>query len=50
MFTVDIFKAKAVGMNLGASEKAFSETPISAKAYYDSSKGGICEIVAIKKV
>jgi hypothetical protein len=35
-------------MNLGAQEKAFSETPVSAKAYFDSAKGGICKIRAIK--
>lgn len=48
MFEIDVFKAKAIGMNLGAQEKAFSETPVSAKAYFDSAKGGICKIRAIK--
>lgn len=48
MFEIDVFKAKAIGMNLGAQEKAFSETPVSAKAYYDADKGGICKIRAIK--
>jgi hypothetical protein len=48
MFEIDVFKAKAIGMNLGAQEKAFSETPVSAKAYFDADKGGICKIRAIK--
>lgn len=48
MFEIDVFKCKAVGLNLGAQEKAFSETPISAKAFFDSAKGGICKIRAVK--
>lgn len=48
MFEIDVFRAKAIGLNLGSQEKAFSETPISAKAYYDADKGGICKIRAIK--
>lgn len=48
MFEIDVFKCKAIGLNLGAQEKAFSETPVSAKAFYDADKGGICKIRAIK--
>jgi hypothetical protein len=47
MFEIDVFKCKAIGLNLGAQEKAFSETPVSAKAFYDASKGGICKIRAV---
>jgi len=50
MVEIDVFKAKAIGANLGAAEKAFSETPISAKAYFDSAKNGICKITMIKPV
>lgn len=48
MFEIDVFKCKAIGLNLGAQEKAFSETPVSAKAFFDADKGGICKIRAIK--
>lgn len=48
MFEIDVFKCKAIGANLGAQEKAYSETPISAKAFYDSVKKGVCKIRAVK--
>jgi hypothetical protein len=44
MFEIDVFRAKALGMDLGAQEKAFAETTISLEAFYDSTKSGIAKI------
>jgi hypothetical protein len=48
LFEIDVFKAQGGGGSLGANEKAFSETAITATAFYDSVKGGIARITAVK--
>lgn len=48
MFTLDIFKLKAIGMPIGFTEKAFSEAEITARASYDSSKNGVFSAISIK--
>lgn len=41
---IDVFKLKAIGLGLGAERKAFGQSEYSAKASYDQSRNGICEI------
>ena len=48
LFEIDVFKCQGGGMSIGANEKAFSETPITAKAFYDSVKGGVAKITAVR--
>lgn len=45
---IDVFKCRGGGMNIGANEKAFAETPITATAFYDTVRGGVAEITNIK--
>jgi hypothetical protein len=44
LFEIDAFKMKAIGMNLGADRKAFGQSEYSAKASYDQTLNGICDI------
>ena len=44
MFEIDIFRLKAIGMPIGFTANEFSEAEITAKAFYDSSKGGVFSI------
>jgi hypothetical protein len=48
LFEIDVFALQGAGGNLGANEKAFSETSLTAKASYDSVKGGIAKLTAVK--
>lgn len=47
LFEIDCFRLVGNGMSLGADEKTYSETSITATAFYDSAKGGICKIRTI---
>lgn len=44
LFEIDIFRLKGSGLPIGFEEKAFSESSITAVAFYDSTKDGICQI------
>lgn len=44
MFEIDVFRAKAIGMSLGAQEKAYSSWSVTAKCSYDSSRSGVYSI------
>lgn len=48
MFELDAFKCRSVGLPLGFQEKAFSEADAKAKLLYDSAKGGVFAMRAIK--
>jgi hypothetical protein len=41
---IDAFKMKAIGMTIGAERKAFGQSEYSAKASYDSDRGGLYEL------
>ena len=47
LFEIDVYRAVGNGLSLGADEKAFSESSITATAFYDSTKNAICKIRAI---
>lgn len=47
LFEIDVYRAVGNGLSLGADEKAFSESSITATAFYDSAKNAICKIRAI---
>ena len=47
LFELDIFRVKAIGLPFGLEEKAFSEAEITAKAFYDSAKGGVFSVRSI---
>lgn len=49
LFEVDAFRCKGAGLPLSLQEKTFGEAEIKATAFYDSVKGGICKIRAVKK-
>lgn len=44
MFEVDAFRVKGAGMPMGFNEKAFGESEIPLKAFYDSVKNGVADI------
>lgn len=44
LFEIDIYRLKASGLPIGFDEKAFSESTVTATAFYDSAKNGICQI------
>lgn len=44
MVELNIFRCKAAGLPMSFSEKEFSEAEITAKAFYDSAKGGVFSI------
>lgn len=50
MFEIDIPNCKGSGLNLGGAEKAFTETPISAKASYYAPISGIAKLRMVKPV
>lgn len=41
MTEIDVFKVKAIGLTLGAEEKAFSSWNVTGKASYDSNRSGV---------
>lgn len=41
MFEIDVFSVKAIGLALGAAEKAFSEWSVTGKAAYYAAKSGV---------
>ncbi len=48
MFEIDVFRAKAVGVMLGAKEKAFSGWQVNAKCAYDQTRLGVFSIRHIR--
>ena len=48
MMEIDIFKCKAIGLSLGAQEKAFGEWSVTAKCAYDSGRSGVYAIRYVK--
>lgn len=44
LFEVDAYRVKAVGLPIGLAEKAFGESEINAKAFYDSVANGVCKV------
>lgn len=48
MTEIDAFRCKAAGLPIGLQEKAFSESEITAKAFYDSARNGVCKIRTVK--
>jgi hypothetical protein len=44
LFEIDAYRVKAVGLPIGLAEKAFGESEINAKAFYDSALSGVCGI------
>ena len=50
MFEIDCPNCIASGLNLGGSEKAFTETPITASVAYDADLGGIAKVRMCKPV
>lgn len=48
IFEIDAFKLKAIGLSLGAERKAFGKSDYTAKASFDSARGGICKIREIE--
>ncbi len=44
VFEIEIYKAKAIGVGLGAERKQFGQNEYTAKASYDSVADGICMI------
>lgn len=41
MFEIEAFRCKGLGSGFGFEEKAFSETEVTAKSYFDSARGGV---------
>lgn len=48
MFMLDVFRAKASGVSLGAKEKSFSSWNIDAKCYYDQVKLGVYSVTTVR--
>lgn len=44
IFEIEAFKLKSIGMGLGAERKAFGKSDYTAKAAFDSVRGGICKV------
>ncbi len=47
MFEIDLFKCKAIGLPFNFTPQEFSETEITIKSFYDSSRSGIMDIRSI---
>lgn len=48
LFEIDVFKLQGSGGGVGANEKAFTENSLTAKAKYDSVKGGVAKMTWVK--
>ncbi len=48
MFEIDCPNCSAAGLNLGGAEKAFTETPLTAKVSYSSLISGVAKIRSVK--
>lgn len=48
IFEIDAFKMKNIGLGLGAERKQFGQSEYTAKASYDSAKGGLCKITEVE--
>ena len=40
-FRIHVYKAKAIGMPFGLTKKEFSSAEVTAKAFYDATRGGV---------
>lgn len=47
LFEIDVYRVVGNGLSLGAEEKSYTESSITATAFYDSSKDAICKIRTI---
>ena len=50
MFEIDAFRCKGSGLPLGLQEKAFGESEVAVKAFYDSAKNGVAKIKSEQNV
>jgi len=44
MFSIDVFRCRAIGLPINLEAKAWSEAEIKAEALYDAAEGGVCSI------